>query len=165
MSSAAKLPLFKDCFEIYRGEFLDNFCELELAVGRWLNLVQLKTAKNAAFGAKLESLASSEQVPAKAGKKQALHIKRLPLECANLMSLRNALVHHRRLFGTREDVECVLLQNIEDALNDFPRYIVITGDEISTAAQEVGKLAKRLNSWLNQASSPQPPSQAATADP
>ena len=155
-------------FQAKRGEFIDSFCALELAVGRWLMSLGSPHSANLPFGQRLEKLSKHENLAGKAGPNQTPRIQRLTEECAGFMEIRNALVHSHRAFGMMEGFPCVMLQNITDHLKCRPQYTVMTQADIDGASKEIAKLAGILTGWLKQVSqapSPQRPAPDATGGP
>lgn len=152
-------------FDRARSALIDTFCELDIVVSQWLRHIGEESSASCSFGIRLASLATSDKLQDKASKKQIKHIQSLPKNLGSRLILRNLLVHHRRSCCTKDGVEHLMLQSIEDAAAGIHRYLLITADEIWAARSEIANHANHLRLWLNQPSSRQPPSPDATAAP
>ena len=146
-------------FEQLRGELLNAFFTFEVAVARWLRHLGDKDS-NGSLGQRLGRLAVHPRLEGIATRKQLEKLKDLERSCATIVEIRNAAVHSSHETGNKGGVPCVHLRTIEHELNGGSDYTVYSFDEVRKAAQEARRLAGQLNTFLNQASSPPPPSPA-----
>lgn len=147
-------------YEVARDRLLDAFFHLELAVTKWLRHLG-EDDRTQPFGQRLKKLVGHAQLSAKATTKQRKQIQALESTCTQVLKLRNAVVHSSRELheiGTKSDKPCVFLVTVDCALEDENSFLVITFEELEQAAVAARKLAGELTNYLNQASSPLPPS-------
>lgn len=156
-------------FQALRGDFLDAFCELELAVSRWLNFLEEKPSTGAAFGKRLGDFAGHSALAERVGKKQLTQIRQLPEKLAGVLETRNSVVHGIRRFGILDGQPCVFIQNVNDAVLQKQTYVAMTEPEFRKSIAQVKTAASHLDNWLrqklNQASSPPPPLPDAAGGP
>lgn len=166
---AANTPERPVPFQELRGDFLDAFCDLELAVSQWLHFLGSTPPVGAAFGNRLADLAGHPELATHAGKNQIKSIKLLPITLAGIVETRNTLVHGVRRTGTMDGAACVFLQNIGDVVLRKKSYVAVTEAEFRESITLVKTAASRLDGWLRQklspASSRPPPSTGAAGDP
>lgn len=156
-------------FQELRGDFLDAFCDLELAVSQWLHFLGTTPPVGAAFGNRMMELAGHGELAARVGKNQLKYIQQLPISLTGIVETRNALVHGVRRTGMMEGDACVFIQNIHDVVLRKRSYVAVTEAEFRESIALVKTAASRLDSWLRQklnpVSSPLPPSPDAAGDP
>lgn len=132
-----------------RLALLDEFFELELAVGQWC--AKLGTPHTgSSFGQRIKSLVDHPRLAENATAKQAKFIARLPESCCELLRIRNAVAHSRTREGRVEGVPVVLFETLSLALAGDGAVIPIAIDQIEAAAKDARRLASHLRNFLSQ---------------
>jgi len=153
-------------FAILRNDFLDAFSDLETEVTRILSSCGI-SASNEAFGLRLQKFREVSKTSLIANTNYGTR-DRVADDIAKLLSLRADIIHSRMLVRLIASEPSARFVNSQDAHSKHPPGRELSLAEMRTLVSTVCNLAdqiKDLRRKANPASSPPPPSPAATADP
>lgn len=132
-----------------RIKILDSFFELEVALGRWALALGHRDA-NAPFGQRLKAVVADSNLSNVASANQLKFIKSLPDKLADVVRVRNAIVHSRTRMGTIEDRAVILFETPPLIFAGDGAVIPLNLEFIVQNARDAKLIAGQLCNFLKQ---------------
>ncbi len=142
----------------------DAFCAVEILLTKLCQKLALKNNDGASTGQKiglLKLLKPSSQL----SKKDAAHIKQFCADFSLQITIRNALAHSSMTLGTKDGEDVAFFQKAIDCAAANPIYMVMKGNDFSTAIASLNDMAQQLDKMLTLPALPSQTKQAATTNP